>query len=435
MNKDSEKPWSVNTAQNRLQLLFSRIERHPPELDYVFTELFKKKAFAQADEIQHLSPTALSGALISVKDLFDVEGYVTRAGSKVFSGQAVAMEDAQAILRLKKSGAIVVGKTNMTELAYSGLGLNPHYGTPDNPVLPGHIPGGSSSGGAVSVATGAVDIAIGTDTGGSVRIPAAFTGLVGFKPSQNSVSRSGCRDLSTSLDSIGPMAKSVDHCELAWRCMSGSTDPGTVIKEPNVIVPANFGMSELDSEVKNGFRRLLKHLNDQEWEIQQRQVEMLEYYNQVPAWHFSSVESRRIYADEYADQFEKMDPRVTSRMARADEISAIDYCATLNMRESLIRAAQEELRSSFLLMPTVAIMPPALETLDDDDEYNRLNLLALRNTSMANVIDGCSITLPFTDNTNVLAAMLTTAGGRDQQLLALARRLETAINDMTRTFS
>ncbi len=426
----SKKTWSQETARSRLQTLFKRLDTKPPELDCVFTELVRSEAHIQLNEIEHQLPTQISGALVSVKDLFDISGYVTRAGSLALSNQAVAGNDARAISLLKQSGAIIIGKTNMTELAYSGLGLNPHFGTPDNPVKTGHIPGGSTSGGAVSVATDAADIAIGTDTGGSIRIPAAFTGLVGFKPSQASVSRSGCRDLSTSLDSIGPIARSVHHCEWAWRCMSGVADAIRVDEKPELIVPTNFGMTDLDSEIESGFLTLLKRLRDQGWNIHERKIEMLESYKLVPVWHFSSVESRCIYADQYAKQFEKLDPRVRSRMARADEVSAIDYCTTLRMRKSLIKAAGNELGSSFILLPTVAILPPAFEVFDDDHEYNRLNLLALRNTSMANVIDGCSISLPFSDNGNVMGAMLTTSGGRDLQLLDIARKLEKSIIDM-----
>lgn len=417
-------PWSVETAQSRLALLFERIEQRAPELEHVFTEIFQTQADDQAKQIRNRSPGPLSGALISVKDLFDIRGSVTRAGSHMFDAQAPAAEDAEAITLLKQAGAIVVGKTNMTELAYSGLGLNPHYGTADNPALPGHIPGGSSSGGAVSVAAHAVDIAIGTDTGGSVRIPAAFTGLVGFKPSQNSVSRTGCRDLSTSLDSIGPMANCVDHCELAWRSMSGNIDPAGMTGVPQVIVPENFGLDQLDGEVEAGFRKLLNRLDGLGWKIQQRKFEFLQRYKQLPLWHFSSVESRCIYAEQYAKHPELIDPRVRSRMARADEISAIEYCQTLRMRESLIRAAHRELGSAFLLLPSVAILPPAFDALEDDDEYYRLNLLALRNTSLANVIDGCSITLPFRHGGHILGAMLTATGGQDLPLLALARNLE-----------
>ena len=429
-NPGSIKTWSQETAQSRLRALFARLDTKPPELENVFTELFQLQAHTQLSELEHQSPTPLTGALVSVKDLFDISGYLTRAGSTVFSDQAVASTDAQAIALLKQAGAIVVGKTNMTELAYSGLGLNPHFGTPDNPVKPGHIPGGSTSGGAVSVAAGAVDIAIGTDTGGSVRIPAAFTGLVGFKPSQGSVPRSGCRDLSTSLDSIGPITRSVNQCEWAWRCMSGISDMHSVDEEPEIIIPTNFGMTGLDNEIQAGFSVLIKKLRDQGWKVHERKLQMLELFKQLPAWHFSCVESRCIYADQYAKQSEKIDPRVRTRMDRADEVSAIDYCTTLRMRESLIQASHSEIESSFILLPTVAILPPSFEVLDDENEYNRLNLLALRNTSMANVIDGCSISIPFSDNGNVMGAMLTTAGGCDLQLLEVARRLEAGIFKM-----
>ena len=122
MTTASKNTWSQESAKSRLQTLFKRLEKQPAELSYVFTELFESEAFAQANEIEQQAQTSLSGALVSVKDLFDMSGYVTRAGSTVFSNMPVASQDAQAIALLKQSGAVVVGKTNMTELAYSGLG-------------------------------------------------------------------------------------------------------------------------------------------------------------------------------------------------------------------------------------------------------------------------------------------------------------------------
>ena len=200
------------------------------------------------------------------------------------------------------------------------------------------------------------------------------------------------------------------------------------MENPEIIVPTNFGMDKLDNEVEAGFSELLNKLQNQGWNIIQRKIETLEIFKQLPAWQFSCVESRSIYADQYTHQFDKLDPRVSSRMARANEVSAIDYCTSLRIRESLNRAANNEIGSSILLLPTVAILPPAFEALDDDDEYNRLNLLALRNTSMANVIDGCSISLPYCVNGNTLGAMLTTVGGYDLHLLGVAQNIEKTID-------
>ncbi len=178
------KAWSKENAAVRLKETFARVAEGEKQLQSVFTQTFDSTAGQDVENLATVLDNELLGALISVKDLFDVKGFVTKAGSRILEGSAAATVDAEAIARLREAGAVLVGHTNMTELAYSGLGLNPHYGTPENVLYADCIPGGSSSGGAVSVARDLVDIAIGTDTGGSVRIPAAFNGIVGFKPSQ-----------------------------------------------------------------------------------------------------------------------------------------------------------------------------------------------------------------------------------------------------------
>ncbi|MDN3720181.1 amidase family protein [Roseibium salinum] len=166
-----------------------------------------------------------------------------------------AHADAPAIARLDAAGGVFVGLTNMSEFAYSGLGLNPHHGTPQNPAYPGCTPGGSTSGGAVSVALGLCDMAIGSDTGGSLRIPAAFTGTIGFKPTQASVPLTGGKPLSDSLDSFGPIARSVAACELVWQVMAGLPAMASLPGPARLVVPENFGFDEIDPQVAAGFFR------------------------------------------------------------------------------------------------------------------------------------------------------------------------------------
>src|SRR5215216_6509127 len=168
----------------------------------------------------------LDGVIVSIKDLFDIAGEVTRAGSKVLADEGIAAAaDAPVVQRLRAAGAVIVAKTNMSEFAFSGIGANPHYGTPGNPFDRARVPGGSTSGGGVAVADGMCEIAIGTDTGGSTRIPAALCGIVGWKPSQQRVPTDGAFPLSFTLDSIGPMAKSVADCALADAVMAGEAVP------------------------------------------------------------------------------------------------------------------------------------------------------------------------------------------------------------------
>ena len=284
-------PWSIETATERIKTLKKRLTVNAPELQSVFTQTFFSTLDAQVIAAKKTPDTPLKGALVSVKDLFDVEGFVTKAGTRVMAQDCTASKDAQVVENLRNAGAIFIGHTNMTELAYSGLGLNPHYGTPDNAVLTGCIPGGSSAGAAISVACGAADIAIGTDTGGSLRIPAAFNGIVGFKPTQGAVSRKGCKPLSTSLDSVGPMAKNVSACRLAYQTLS----KGRYIKhstvDPTFIIPSNYGMADLEPAVQQAFDAAIDKISMAGHRVDITTVDALEGLKSLAIWHFSAVES------------------------------------------------------------------------------------------------------------------------------------------------
>jgi aspartyl-tRNA(Asn)/glutamyl-tRNA(Gln) amidotransferase subunit A len=395
---------------------------HPPvtmdQCHNVFRELFEPQAVE--------SGLPLSGYRVSIKDTFDVKGYTTCGGSRLL-GKVPAEEDADAVARLRSAGALLLGHTNMTELAYSGLGLNPHFGTPDNPLKPGHVPGGSTSGGAVSVAMGIADIALGTDTGGSLRTPAAFCGVTGFKPSQGSVSRTGCLPLSDSLDSVGPIAKTVADCQKAWEVISG------VIAAPfqrtyRVVIPTNFGLDDLDSEVQAGFDHAVAKIRAAGIEIEERVVPILETYKTLPVWQFSAVESHRYYQNFFDLNDEQLDPRVASRVARAQETNEEAFAQTKELREAWIKNFADQEPDTILLMPTVAITPPTFEALKEDSEYNRINLLCLRNTSLGNVLNGCSLSLPFkTPKQEPMGVMLTAQNGHDAELLSLGAQLEAAL--------
>jgi len=385
----------------------------------VFTRLYPEKAKLDATRV---GPCA--GLTMTAKDLFDIEGEVTRAGSRILDDRPAAAQDAPAVAKMRSAGAVLIGSTTMTELAYSGLGLNPHDGTADNPVYPGHIPGGSTSGGAVSVALKLADIALGSDTGGSLRIPAAFCGVTGFKPSQATVSREGTVPLSDGLDSIGPIAKDVSTCALAWQVMAGQEPQSYSPRKNKLVVPENFGLNDLDAEVASGFEALVTDLTVKGWEVERRSFPVMEAYKQLPVWHFSAVESRRSFEDEYQNKADLFDPRVRSRMKRADEVSDAEFDQTVQRRKELISAFNEELGDAMILLPTVAILPPSFKDVEEDVNYDRLNLLALRNTSLANVMDGCSISIPFQNDGNTLGAMLVAVGGKDKDLLSVSLALE-----------
>ena len=370
----------------------------------------------------------LTGAIISIKDLFQVEGYKTQAGS-VFINKQPALQDAAAVALLRKAGASFLGHTNMTELAYSGLGLNPHYGTPDNPINPGRITGGSTSGGAASVALGVADAALGTDTGGSLRIPAAFCGLTGFKPSQQTVSREGCLPLSESLDSIGPIAKTVEECERLWHILSGipTVDTKENVSSLTFVVPSNFGMNDLDALVEQGFTEALTRLEAAGVVVERRFIAALESYKTLPIWQFSAFECQAFYSKAYDLATADIDPRVASRIVRANTIKSEDFQQTQAARHAFIQQMAEDEPNTVFLLPTVAVVAPKLTDLEENSEYDRVNLLCLRNTSFANVLDGCSVSLPFRFQNEPMGFMLTAGNGMDQQILDLAKKWKRVI--------
>lgn len=419
-------PWDAATVSERLEAALAKAGDDPAAA-HIYLKGLETRARAQAAAAGN-SAGPLAGALVSVKALFDVAGEVTTSATTVLRNNPPAEKDALAIARLDEAGAVFTGLTNMSEFAYSGLGLNPHYGTPENAVYPGCAPGGSTSGGAVAVARGLCDIAIGSDTGGSLRIPAAFNGITGFKPTQASVPMTGGKPLSDSLDSFGPMARSVAQCELAWQVMADLPANPVAPKAARLVVPRNFGFDEIEAPVAAGFEAVIERLRAGGLEIVERDLGIVDLYHQVPPWHMTSVESRAHYEDHFQSAPGQFDPRVHARMGRAEEISAVDYRQTLNRRQALIKAFAHEVGNDILLLPTTPILPPKVSDLADDGDFNRLNLLALRNPSLANVCDGCGIALPYANEDHVLSAMLVASGGRDGALLACAKAVEDVLS-------
>ncbi len=369
----------------------------------------------------------LSGLRVGVKDLFDVAGYVTKAGSLSRANLPPAAQDSDAVAKLRAAGGELVGHTNMTEFAYSGLGLNPHYGTPLSPLVEGAIAGGSTSGGAAALASGQIDLALGTDTGGSLRIPAAFCGLVGMKPTASTVSPQGAVALSHTLDSIGPMARDVATVRLAYEVLAAPA-PATGAPLRHLIIPENFGMTDLDEAVVEAFQAQIPKLKALGFVVETRPLAFLDLYVTLPIWHFSAVESRVHHATSYEQTPDLIDARVKARMDRADEVSAVDYAKSLALRQAIVKQAAAELRDHAILLPSVAILPPQKSACEDDAEFNRLNLLALRNTTLANVIDGCSISLPIRATAGA-GLMLTAPANRDMHILVAAAEIERMLEE------
>jgi aspartyl-tRNA(Asn)/glutamyl-tRNA(Gln) amidotransferase subunit A len=325
----------------------------------------------------------LAGIPVSIKDLFDVAGEVTLAGSKALDDAPPAKADAPIVARLKRAGAVIIGRTNMTEFAFSGVGINPHYGTPGNPFDRTLIPGGSSAGAPISVADGMAAVAIGTDTGGSVRIPAALCGLVGFKPTQYRVPRDGTTPLSISLDSVGPIGVSVACCALIDAVMAGEEPvlPKAVPPEGlRLGIPQTVMLDDLETPVATAFERSVSALSRAGARIVELPLEMLGDYARINikgglpvveafAWHEKLLARRgRDY-----------DPRIRTRIERGREMTAADYVRLVEARTDFIGRFDGETEGfDALVMPTVPITAPPIAAFARDVDYARLNLKLLQ---------------------------------------------------------
>jgi len=383
------------------------------------------------------APSPYAGIPVSIKDLFDIRGQVTRAGSRALDDSPPAEADAPVVARLRRAGFIVIGRTNMTEFAYSGIGINPHFGTPKGSWRrsAGHVPGGSSSGAAVSIADNMAHGALGTDTGGSCRIPAAYNGIVGFKPTQRRIPLDGAVPLSFSLDSIGPLARSVGCCAVLDAVLANEA---IVPLQPRPIdgmrfaVPTTIVLDELDDEVARSFERALETLSRQGARIER--IEVPEFHDVVAInarGGFAAAESYAWHRYLIVSQGDVYDPRVSTRILRGESLSAADYVDMLGARKSLIEHAANRLAPyDALIMPTTANTPPRVADLADDRAFAKANVRALRNCNLINMIDGCAISLPCHREGDVpVGLMLAASGGNDRRLFELAAGIEGAIRD------
>jgi len=425
------------SIRDLVETCLSNIRNPDGEGARAFTTVYDDAAREHADFLDKTNAVAgaelpLAGMTISIKDLFDIAGEPTLAGSRVLKEAAPAAEDAEIVQRLRKAGAIIIGKTNMTEFAFSGLGLNPHYGTPASPWQRDkrRIPGGSSSGAGISVADNMAAAAIGTDTGGSIRIPAAICGLVGFKPTASTVPQNGMLPLSRSFDSIGPIARDVDTSATIYSVLAGqrpmpldTIDPSTI----TLAVVTNSVLEQLDGPVATAYETALSRLSA-------AGIRLIDVAPPVPNGHAGhSIHGGIIVAEAYA-WHEKLftksshsyDPRVASRIAHGRRVSPADYRNLQDERSHLVRQWEIETQmADAVIMPTIPIVPPIIAEANEDANYNRLDRLVLRNPTIGNLVDGCSITLPCHDTSDAPAGlMLIARGGRDRELLAIAKMLE-----------
>lgn len=378
-------------------------------------------------------PSLLAGLPVSIKDLFDVAGQVTAAGSRALAHQSAATSDATAVARLRAAGAVLLGRTNMSEFAFSGLGLNPHYGTPRTPADGTRAAGGSTSGGAVTVAGGMAVAALGTDTGGSIRIPAAFCALTGFKPTARRVPMAGGVPLSTSLDSGGPLANSVDCCAIVDAVLSGQTlDTDAVpLAGLRLGLTRDYVAADLDDTVATAFARAVARLERAGAHIVRFEFpELLQLPEINGGGGLPAAEAWAWHRPHLARAEAQYDRRVATRIRRGEQMSAAAYLDVMAARERMIAAARKRLGNlDAWLMPTVAVVPPEVAPLEADDaRFFRTNALVLRNPSAINFLDGCALTLPI-HAAGELPVGLSLCGlaDDDARILRVGRAVEAAL--------
>lgn len=407
----------------------------------VFIHVDAEGAKAAADAMDKLrkanaAPSRYAGIPISIKDLFDIKGQVTRAGSIALRDAPAATEDAPVVARLRRAGFVLIGRSNMVEFAYSGLGLNPHYGTPKNPWRRdvGHVPGGSSSGAAISVTDGMAHGALGTDTGGSCRIPAAYSGIVGFKPTARRIPLDGGVPLSFTLDSYGPIARSVGCCvtlDAVHADQPIAPVAARPIKGMRLAVPTTVAFDDLDDAVAQAFEHALSKLSAKGAVIERIAVpEFAEVATLNSKGGFSSAEAWAWHRGLIAKRGNEYDPRVLVRIRRGETQSAADYVDLLRDRRAMISRFDARIAPyDALVMPTIAITPPRIADLvDDDAAYAKANVLSLRNCTLINTIDGCAISLPIhREGDAPVGLMLAASGGSDRRIFELAAGMENLV--------
>jgi len=425
-----------SSARQRLEAALARIDDPAGEGVRACLTVYRDRAVAEADAADARARAGqshgpLDGAIVSIKDLFDVAGEVTRAGSRILADEGKpAAQDAPVVQRLRAAGAVIVAKTNMTEFAFSGVGTNPHYGTPGTPADRARVPGGSSSGATVAAADGMCEIAIGSDTGGSTRIPAALCGIVGFKPSKPRVPTQGVFPLSTTLDSIGPLAKTVAQCALADAVMAGEA-PQPLADVPlsglRCGVVQGFPLDDLDATVAAAFERSCRLLSRAGARLSDDPAPLLDDMRRVNArGAIVPYEAYQLHRDRLARRFGDIDRKIAARIKAAEAISADDYAWMLAQRRRLVQAMDERIAAAFdvLVLPTVPIVAPTIAEVEDDGTFARKNARLLRNPSFVNFFDLCAVSLPMPGSALPTGLMLVARHGQDRRLLAVAAMVE-----------
>jgi aspartyl-tRNA(Asn)/glutamyl-tRNA(Gln) amidotransferase subunit A len=426
---------SARSSRERLEEALARIADPRGEGKRACLTVYTEAARAAADAADARARSGISlgpldGSIVSIKDLFDVAGEPTRAGSKILIDAPPAKQDAAVVRRLRAGGAVIVAKTNMSEFAFSILGVNPHHGTPGNPVDRRRVPGGSSSGAAVAAADGMCEIAIGTDTGGSTRAPAAFCGIVGFKPSKFRVPTDGAFPLSYLQDSIGPLARTVSACAVADSVMAGDAP---WLLEPAPLVGLRLGVAQglplrdLDLTVSARFNAATETLDGAGITLTSEAIPLWEDVARVQAKaSFSSIEAYAIHRQWLATRSADYDPVVLTRIMLGRDVSAADFIDMTRERATLVRAMDARLENlDALIMPTTPTVAPTMAEVATLETFLPKNFLNLRNTSMINFFDLCAISLPLPRAGDLpVGLMIVARNGQDRKLLRIAAAIE-----------
>lgn len=429
----------TTSARERLDAALSRIDDPQGEGARTCLTVYREAARASAEASDARASAGISlgpldGAIVSLKDLFDVAGEVTRAGSKVLANEGkIATSDAPIVQRLRAAGAVIIAKTNMSEFAFTGVGINPHYGTPANPADRARAPGGSSSGAAVSVADDFCDIAIGSDTGGSVRIPAALCGVTGFKPSRQRVPTAGAFPLSYTLDSIGPLAKTIAQCAAADAVMANEAPwllDGAPLSGLRLGVAQGLPLENLDDTVGRRFPEALDRLERAGVRLSYEKLPLFDDMMRVLSRASILVaEVYSIHRERLARRGDDIDQIVRGRVSKGADIIAADYVEALRARAALIEAMDRRLADiDALVLPTTAAVAPRVDELTDPKVFMARNALLLRNTTIANFFDLCAVSLPLPREGGLpVGLMLFARNGHDRNLLRIADSIEKSL--------
>ncbi|MEM7652373.1 MAG: amidase [Pseudomonadota bacterium] len=395
------------SARDLAEEALAAIGNESGEGERTFLKVYEESARVQADAIDAtlkagIQPGPLAGVTISIKDLFDVKGEVTRAAAKTRENADPASQDALAVQRLRAAGAVIVGRTNMTEFAFSALGINPHYGTPLNPYdrAQGRVPGGSSSGAGVSVADKMAMVGIGSDTGGSIRIPSSLCGVTGFKPTAGRHSMDGVFPLCPTLDTIGPLANSLTCCHIVDSVLAGQEVKPLIplpVQQMRFLVPTTLVLDGLDEAVASAFQNALSRLSDAGAHIEERTFPAFNAVVEASAaGGFAGAESYAVHRTRLATHQHEYDPRVVVRIMRGRNMDAADYFDLL-AAEKRIRAEADAATGAFdaVLMPSTARIAPTVSSVAEDDAFFEANAAMLRNTSLGNFLKRCGASIPM----------------------------------------